>query len=459
LYWSSDGKSITITRWRNLPAFSNLIVPSTIMNLPVTAIGKSAFANAGMLKSIVIPLSVTSIGEFAFEDCPGLSSIAIPSCVITIGDQAFALCKNLTSITVDQANPGFESTDGVLFDKSGTMLIQMPCGRIECYSIPGTVTTLQSKAFYACDKLTDITIPSSVTAIQDNAFIGCSSLVNIHLPSSIISIGNRAFFRCLKLKELSVPNGVAVIGAEAFRGCNNLTSIHIPPSAASIGAYAFANCNKVSSIDIPAAVMEIGTGALGQCMDLMSITVDPANKNFESVGGVLFNKSGTVLTQMPCGLTGDYSISPIATTVASEAFMACQLTTISIPDTRTSISDHEFAQACRLKAISIPSSIVSIGIRAFDKCDWLRSITIPPSVTSIDSGAFYYTDLRTVDMQSKIPPTLAQGVFEGVSFLGAILRCAGAQDSSMTMPSSPRAEMIASPFLPEIDMQSRPVTI
>lgn len=64
------------------------------------------------------------------------------------------------------------------------------------------------------------------------------------------------------------------------------------------------------------------------------------------------------------------------------------LTSITIPDSVTSIGDGTFSRCRRLTSITIPDSVTSIGNRAFGMCRSLKSITIPDSVTSIGGYTF-----------------------------------------------------------------------
>lgn len=77
----------------------NVVIPSTIVGVPVTEIGDKAFyyyAGADVvLKNVVVPNSVTKIGNHAFYMCSWLKSINVPATVTSIGDYAFYFCIRL----------------------------------------------------------------------------------------------------------------------------------------------------------------------------------------------------------------------------------------------------------------------------------------------------------------------------------------------------------------------------
>ena len=64
------------------------------------------------------------------------------------------------------------------------------------------------------------------------------------------------------------------------------------------------------------------------------------------------------------------------------------LTSITIPDSVTSIGNSAFGWCSGLTSIVIPDSVTSIGVGAFYKCSGLTSVTIGNGVTSIDNYAF-----------------------------------------------------------------------
>ncbi len=236
------------------------------------------------------------------------------------------------------------------------------------------VTTIGKYAFYLCTQLTAVTIPGSVTNIGYKAFYCCTSLVEITIPGSVTVIGGQAFYRCTSLVEITIPGSVTVIGDIAFSKCNKLTAFHVDPN------------NTAYSNDIR---------------------------------GALLNKDQTVLIQVPCGISGDYSVPASVTAIGSHAFYDCDmLMSITMYGNVTTISDYAFYDCdgltafeigsgvtnvgayafyyCRsLTSITIPEGVVRIGNRAFDTCSSLTSISIPASVTEIGEAPFTNCDNLT----------------------------------------------------------------
>ena len=87
------------------------------------------------------------------------------------------------------------------------------------------------------------------------------------------------------------------------------------------------------------------------------------------------------------------------TSIVSKAFQFCYLTSITIPDSVTSIGNDAFNRCSNLTSITIPDSVTSIGDHAFVGCSSLTSITIPDSVTSIGYRAFVRcSNLTSIDL-------------------------------------------------------------
>ena len=77
--------------------------------------------------------------------------------------------------------------------------------------------------------------------------------------------------------------------------------------------------------------------------------------------------------------------------IADLAFFSCDnLTSITIPNSVTTIGIWAFEGCDGLTSITIPSGVTSIGESAFYKCSGLTSITIPGSVKSIGNWVFAF---------------------------------------------------------------------
>ena len=84
------------------------------------------------------------------------------------------------------------------------------------------------------------------------------------------------------------------------------------------------------------------------------------------------------------------------TRIPNDAFYECDsLTSVTIPDSVTTIGYRAFYICWNLTSITIPDSVTTIGDDAFADCWSLTSITIPDSVTTIGKRAFAHCESLT----------------------------------------------------------------
>jgi hypothetical protein len=172
-----------------------------------------------------VPTNTTTIVSAAFEYSTGVSSLTIGTNVTSIGQFALYDCSSLAAISVNATNAFFTSTNGVLFNKNLTQLIQYPIAVGGNYVVPGTVQDIAAGAFGDAFGLTDVVIPNSVTNIEQQAFYGCLSLTAVSLGYGLKSIGANAFFDCTSLDNLEFPASLTSLGQYSFGACQSLASV------------------------------------------------------------------------------------------------------------------------------------------------------------------------------------------------------------------------------------------
>lgn len=212
----------------------------TKISLPSTlkSVGDRAFSYTGLTEAS-LPKSVTSIGIRAYANCYSLGLAHISENVTTLGSGVFSDCSSLTAISVSPANPKYAEKDGVVFDKSGTTLLQFPCGRGGDYTVPHGVTTIADSAFSGCRILGSVSLPVGLRSIGDGAFMLCSSLDWVQLPVGLTTIGGSAFWSCSSLRDITIPASVTSVEFYAFYGCGALGRVTFRGDAPVMGSVVF----------------------------------------------------------------------------------------------------------------------------------------------------------------------------------------------------------------------------
>jgi hypothetical protein len=441
-----------------------------------TEMASGAFEGCELITALNIGNEVTTIPAYAFSSLPGLTSVAIPHSVESIGNGAFSYCTGLTAINVDANNLYYSSIDGVLFNKSQSVLILYPASKTgNDYTIPNLVTSIRESAFYYCAALTSITIPNSVTSIGDGAFRGCDKLATITGGNGLNSIGSRAFhdtqwysakdnnsevyvgtvFYRYKWKyedsdldnppsisieiaegtlgiadealrsddwsesnpliqSVTLPNSLTHIGERAFSSCRNLSSITLPPNIQFIGTYAFMYCNSLLTVHSEAATAPtLGstyvfrdnyfTPPAGQTLYLKpNATGYESNKGWPAtqVRDALAEENGLIYSVLDANAktvkvrAGDtFNASDLSalrqtilyedetytlTVIEAGAFKGNQtLTSVTIPNSVTSIGSETFVDCAKLTSLVIPNTVTTIANYTFDGCIKLETLTLP----------------------------------------------------------------------------------
>ena len=376
--------SVTLIGYNAFEGCSGL-TSVTICN-SVTQICGAAFAGCSGLTSVIIPNSVTSIGYAAFSGCSGLTSISIPNSVYYISEDAFNGCSGLTSITVEGDNSEYDSRDNCnAIIKTSTNTLVTGCMNTV---IPNTVTSIGNYAFYGCSGLTSINIPNSVTSIGNNAFGDCENMervditdleawcrINFSDDSNPCGTAHHLYLNGEEIINLIIPATITKVGKDVFQGCSYIKSVEFQGDISEIGTAAFDACSGLTSFDIPNTVTTINNYAFRGCSGLTDLIWNARNCSYNG--------------DMPTSSIERVTIGNEVEVLPSNFVSGSKITTVTIPNSVTSIGYEAFRGCSRLTSISIGNSVTTIGHYAFRDCSGLTSIDIPNSVTSIGGHAFH----------------------------------------------------------------------
>lgn len=477
----------------------------------ITSIGNSAFQGCSGFKVLIIPDSVLSIGDYAFRGCGGMTryffeSTTPPSigtdvflddsgCDIYVPVASVNAYKTATNwstyasrikeynpihfvdpnvvrilnnngvgsngiVTYEQAaavtdiGQWFRYANITSFDElqyfTGLTYIQNSAfygSGLAYVTLPNTITSIGSYAFYWCNYLTSIVIPDSVTSIGEYAFWQCSwNLTSATIGNGVTVIPQGCFFGCSKLASVTLPNTLTTIGADAFRTCDSLTTIAIPNSVTTIGDHAFYNsglkfitipnsvttigsnvfqlCDGLTHVTIPNSVTSIGDGVFEYCTNMLyyrfTSTTPP------SIGTDVFANDSGCDIYVPEESVNAYKTAENWVTWESRIKPYDPYIQFADPQVPVILNSHGVGSSGRVtyeqaEAVTdIGTWFRDSGITSFDElcyftgltsiqnnafygCDDLTSVIIPYNVTSIGDNAFYgCSALESIVIQNNV---------------------------------------------------------
>ena len=403
---SYDDATITNT---SADLSGNIVIPATLDDHPVVAIGNQAFLRRAGITAVTIPGSVTSIGKEAFNGCSSLRNVSFPSSLVTIDSNAFSNTA-LTKVTIPDsvttigagAFLACQSLSEVHLSKNLQKLCGYAfgdCDRLTSIEIPASLKETTNEyypkykygyhpgVFIASDNLKTITFEEGTTKIANGLFGNISTLVSMDLPNTVTEIGNEAFAYCSALSSITLSSSLVTIGANAFAG-TALTKVDIPDTVTMIGAGAFLRCQSLSEVRLSKGLQKLCGYAFADCDQLTSIEIPKSLKEttneyyYDYLYGYhpgVFIASDNLKT-----VTFEEGTTKVVNSIFGNN---SSIESMVLPDTITEIGSEAFKNCKKLKSISLSSSLTTIGANAFSGSA-LTKVIIPDSVTMIGAGAF-----------------------------------------------------------------------
>ena len=454
-------KTATVSSYDSSAPGGVIDIPDTVTSgsqtYTVTAIGEYAFNPSTTItnvSSVFIPVTVTSIGGFAFRCCKSLATVTFAegSQLKSIGVSAFSGTTPAHPIFTEiQIPDSVESIGDSTFNY---------CTNLSSIRLPSNLKVLNTTMFSYCTALSDVFLPVSLTKIQSGIFFGCYNLTNIHYNGSMAQwskintsngfLGNSspslvmddytAQFIPVRDDAYPPPKTVTITKYTGKESTVILPSTINSWHVTKIGEDAFQDNTTITSVTIPANVTEIGSNAFADCTNLTSVhyegdwsklTIQSGNPAVEDAANEqLFEFEFTpdntaVIVNSYNGTAADVTIpsrykgKPV-TAINNAVFPNSAVTSVTIPDSVTSIPDAAFVNCFQLTNISIPNSVTSIGYYAFSSCTSLKSITLPSSLSTISKALFSgCSQLTTIHIPVSVT-SIENDAFAGCSQLTTI---------------------------------------
>ena len=327
----------------------DVVIPSKINGITITAIGQSAFSSKG-LTSLVLPNTITTINRQAFSN-NNLTHLDIPSSVTYIVYGAF----NNNLLPDDEAFIYVRKSDG---SEDKTSLISYGGAKKENVVIPDGVTTIEMGAFVSC-YLISVVFPNTLKTIEAQTFT-YNSIISLDIPSSVTYIEPSAF------NNNQLPDDEAFIYARRSDGSVDYTTLI---------SYGGANRDHV--------VVPDGVENLESTFSFQTIKSVSLPDTLKTIGNFTFYSTHLVDINIPTSVTYIEPGSFIGNNLPEDKAFIYQRNADGSIDNTYLIS---YGGAAR-EIFEIPSTVKKVANRVVYQIG-AEVVIIPPSVEEIERNAF-----------------------------------------------------------------------
>lgn len=427
-----NGETLNVTGIAH-QAFAFCDIKSVKIPSSVKRIGTYAFYQCSKLTRIDIPEGVQEIDMCAFAEIPNIAKFTIPASVQFIDEVAFGGCKALKEFKVSADNNFFTTADGILYEKDMSRLVCYPAGKEDqIFTLPESVVVLDQMIFADCENLHHVVLHDHLEEVGAGMFQNCSNLESVKMPlnlqilpvntfrkcsslyaiegcDNVAMVGDYAFANCASIENLNFLPIATYFGAFSFSSCFSLTDVKLPETLLTIGERAFLNCSSVRSFQIGQALEEIDFGAFLFNTKLTKFIVDPLNKNFADIDGVLFSYSGDNLICYPPAREGaSYTLPKATRTISCGAFLQSTLTDIEINEGLETVGQYAFQDCKNISALTLPASVKSTEMGMIARCTALELLNVQATVPPVCDGPLgQNADLEKCHLEVPEPSEMA----------------------------------------------------
>ena len=330
---NSDGESYSLSGICSTNTSSEITIPGTVKNKPVTRILRGAFADCHTITGVVIPDSVNEIETEAFYNCSKLSDVTLPKGLTHFGENVFSECDLKETVSDGLVYGGVSYNDGTTNDFYILLEIGSSYNK-EALVMNAQTCIIGESAFYNNEHIKSVTLSENIHTIDSYAF-GYSNLENIYWNKSLITIASNAFSAIPNLidENFYIPNTVEYVGSGAFTIGDGVTYIGSRENPKMI---CYVNDNEITEFTAQSKIIEIC-----EAQNLITLSV---GENVEVIRGWDMDEKA--------------------------------LKTVSfMKNSKLKYIEGNVFSNSNISSIEIPASVSYIGIGVFAKCTQLTNVT------------------------------------------------------------------------------------
>ena len=369
----------------------------------------SFYGCTGATGTITIPAGVTSIPSGCFQNCSGVYQVSFGTQMQNIYSMAFNGCSKLKYVSYDGFKSQYQviridNTNTPLLNASIHYLYisgTIPNTNIY-YEINGATGELyitgwdempggQTPWYEYGQYITEVEISGGITKIGYENFRGCPNITTVRLPGSLRTVDDRAFQECIRITDVYY-DGLASDWEDIDFTTDNDPLLNATLHTGTVGGL-------VDGTDIYWSLDDEGTLTLYFDMDcgytdLPDFQDNRAQPWYEYADQIVRVRISEGVTSI-----GDENFTyltrleeveiPSSVTRIGIAFPYCySLETIVLPDTVETLEGGVFWNCGNLETVTLPAGLTAIPGSLFYGCGTLSNVYMPSTVTSIGNNAF-----------------------------------------------------------------------
>lgn len=366
----------------------------TKLELKIPQPGVTFYGNRRLTTVTILDIKVDDgVKEVFFEglkDCDAIEVKIQSDCRCPSVERLY-ISENVRNISI--SNNTFPNVNRVVSDSkyflSGNVLI-------EHYDVQDIY--ILKNTF--CKKKGENIDIKNVNRIKDYAFVNCCS-GNVTNVSEQILCDYKAFYQYKGIYQLPVMDGAHMLGNIMMTASDIIpartTSINKDVDFSKKETVSITNIKLVSQIysaNIPKRIyvdneeLIVPGDIYNMCRYKFEwIDINPKNRYYISIDGIIYTADKKTLVRCPVGRTGRVVIPDGVTTIGRDAFRFCNISEAVIPDSVTEVGAAAFAGS-HIEKLTFGKGMTYISKRMFRLCPSLKHIHIPSNIKEIMESAF-----------------------------------------------------------------------